>query len=66
MKRSEAAKIIRDRVRQLNNNLWFFEKFSMVDAFQLLNTLEELGMIPPSTYLEIFERSDNGWEPEYD
>jgi hypothetical protein len=73
MKRSDAAKLLRDEVVKLNSELQVWETFSMVDAFQLLNKIEKIGMLPPcdnsckpENYPEgvIWQGCNNEWESE--
>ena len=42
------ARLIRDRVRKLKPRI--FNKFSMQDAFMLLNTIQDAGMLPPERF----------------
>jgi hypothetical protein len=64
-KRSEAIKqienILDDNYHSAFKDAWLYTKEVAED---ILKTIEEIGMIPPTTYLDKLKVYDNGWEQE--
>lgn len=65
MKRSEMYKLM---VETFLNEVKDYDCISTLDVAvhmdQVLNVIEEAGMIPPITYFKELDIYDNGWEAE--
>lgn len=71
MKRSEAVELILSKLHHLDlgtdDGMFAISEFTPAtysEASQLLEFIEEIGMLPPRAKLGVLETEDNAWEPE--
>jgi hypothetical protein len=73
MKRSEAVELILSKMQHLDlvtevdrvgGSTSEVNQVAYSEASQLLEFIEELGMLPPKTKLNALNIEDNAWEPE--
>lgn len=67
MKRSEMV----DSLSKYLHNDWSItegkdHRVPIVIAEDIIEYLEKAGMLPPSRHLDMFDKTDNSWEPEDD